>query len=94
MYLFHYIYLRLVGQAPWTGNICGFDKFWECNGFLGYPLHSFYAIVFFLMMSMIIFPFMIDNKKSKSLKWFFWICVGVSLHFLLDFIQLITGIAL
>jgi hypothetical protein len=88
-----HVYSRLVGTVPWEGNMCGFEKFWECNGFFGYPLHSFYVILFIIMISMVIFPFMIDNKKDKKLKWMFWICIGFLIHFALDFIQLVTGFA-
>ena len=86
-----HIYLRLVGNVPWTESICGIGNVWQCSGFFGYPLHSVYVLVFFIMISMIVFPFMIDDKKAKSLPWIFWISIGVLIHFVLDFIQIATG---
>jgi len=87
-----HIFLRIIGGVPWFQNICEIKGFWKCNGFLGYPFHSVYMLVGLIVVSIILFFLMKEEKELKITKWMFWICIGAILNLLLDFVQLSTGI--
>lgn len=87
-----HIYLRIMGIVPWFGSICAGRHFWNCGSFGVYPLHSVYVMITFLILSVILFFLMKKDKKLKITQWMFWISMGVSIHFILDFIHfLITA---
>jgi hypothetical protein len=87
-----HILIRIIGTVPWLQNICSIDKFWKCNGFLGYPFHSIYMIISLIVVSIVLFFLMDEEKEIKITKWMFWICIGALLNLSLDFVQLLTGV--
>jgi len=88
-----HIFLRIFGSVPLFGSICGFKEFWKCNGFFGYPFHSPYVWIFFIITSFFLAILREKNKDSKEIKLLFFISLGIVLHLFLDFIQLSTGVA-
>ncbi len=87
-----HIFLRLNGTVPWFSSICGDKLVWRCSAFFGYPFHSVYAIVSLIVLSIILFFLMEKQKELKINKWMFWICIGILIHLMLDFVQLSTGV--
>lgn len=84
------VYYRLIGKVGWTVSICA-EGPGSCSSIGLYPWHTLPVFVFLVVAMGTLFFLRNKNKKGYFL---FWMAFGSVLHFLLDYIQKITGIVL
>lgn len=85
-----HIYYRLIGKVGWFESACPEGLGSQCS-FGIYPLHNLLTAFILIIVSLISYRFIKNNKKAE---WMFWISIGALLNLVLDYIHLITGFAI
>ena len=93
-----HIFYRLIGKVGWFQSACPHIGMQCSLGF--YPLHTIYVFITAIVLALV-FGIFIISKQSKRLKhskqikliatWIFWISLGIVIHFVLDYLHLLTG---